>query len=239
MEAIINKFEKHIFCFRDTALPYRFFKPEYYIDGKKYPLVITLHGAGERGNDNEKQILYHSLATTWAKDENQIKHPCFVLSPQCPENKRWVEVDWKNKIVNQDSFSFSDVLITLMELLNIIKKDFPIDSERIYLVGLSMGGFGTWELLTRYPNVFAAAIPMSGGGDPTKAKKIRNIPIWVFHGEKDSVVPVEASRNMVNELNRVNAIIIYSEIPGKDHAIWKQIFDNSLLADWLFAQRLR
>ena len=234
---LLNKFEKQYFTYKDTTIPYRFFKPENIIEGNKYPLIITFHGAGERGSDNEKHIQLHGLATTWAEEKNQKKYPCFILSPQCPEDKRWVEVDWKTKIVNQNSFSFSDLLITVMELLNKIKKENPIDGSRIYLVGLSMGGFAVWELITRFPNKFAAAIPMSGGGDPSKIKKIKNLPIWAFHGEKDSVVPVEASRNMVNALKKINAKIIYSEIKGKAHAIWQEIFDNQLLGDWLFAQK--
>lgn len=233
---LFDKFEKSNFTFKDITIPYRFYTPENVIKEKKYPLILTLHGAGERGNDNEKQILLHGLAVTWAKEENQKKYPCFILSPQCPENRRWVEVDWKTKIVNQDLISFSDLLITVIELLNEIENKNPVDKNRIYLTGLSMGGFAVWDLITRYPNKFAAAIPMSGGGDPSKVKKIRNIPIWAFHGEKDDVVPVEASRNMVDELRKVDGKIIYSEIPKKGHAIWLEIFNNQLLIDWLFAQ---
>lgn len=233
---ITNQFEKKSFTHETTTINYRFFIPRNLTAQEKYPLVLTLHGSGERGSDNEKQIAVHGLAATWADSAAQVKHPCFVVSPQCPENNRWVDAQWKNSTVNQDTVPISNELETVIKLIDKIVEEYPIDTDRIYITGLSMGGFGTWDLITRFPNKFAAAIPMSGAGDPSKADLIKHMPVWVFHGEVDTAVPVEGSRKMVEALRKVGGDVIYTELPNMGHVIWKENYENPLLIDWLFSK---
>ena len=236
LEELINSFAKKSFSYDTTTINYRFYKPAILNETEKVPLILTLHGAGERGDDNEKQIAWHSLATGWVDSSSQSKHPCFVVSPQCPENNRWVDNTWKTSVVTQDSIKISNELLTVINLVENIIKEYPVDPDRVYITGLSMGGFGTWDLITRYPDKFAAAIPMSGAGDPSKAELIKHIPIWVFHGALDKAVPVEGSRNMVKALQECGGNVIYTELPDKGHVMWKEQYENPLLHDWLFSK---
>ncbi len=262
-ESVMDKFEYRTHTFKTTSIPYRFFAPSQK-KNQLYPLIIALHGAGERGSDNEAQIKYHKLATVWAEPVNQIKHPCFVIAPQCPKNNRWVDADW-----DQDAFDFrstpiSNELETVNNLIETIIKKYPVDKNRIYVTGLSMGGFGTWYMLMKYQSRFAAAIPMSGAGDPKMACEISHIPIWNFHGDMDKAVPVEGSRLMIKALGKcrdkalfipnlnskevlgnkeltnkiMSSNLIYTEYKGKGHVIWKESYDNPLVREWLFSKRL-
>ncbi|PKL88651.1 MAG: phospholipase [Ignavibacteriae bacterium HGW-Ignavibacteriae-2] len=235
-QTLTDQFEKRSFSYDTTSINYRFFIPENLTDQVKYPLVLTLHGSGERGSDNEIQIAVHGLATTWADSATQMKYKCFVVSPQCPENNRWVDAEWKNSSVEQDTIKISNELETVIHLIDSLVLQYPIDTDRIYLTGLSMGGFGTWDLITRFPHKFAAAIPMSGAGDPTRAELIKHIPLWVFHGDLDTAVPVDGSRKMVEALQACSGDVIYTELPNMGHVIWKENYENPLLIDWLFSK---
>ncbi len=196
-----------------------------------YPLVIFLHGAGERGNDNEKQLIHG--VTLFAQYKMQEKFPCFVIAPQCPEGKRWVEVDWKlDKHQQPDNSSIS--LQLTMELIDSITQQYPIDTARIYITGLSMGGFGTWDAISRYPNKFAAAAPVCGGGDEQTAHKIK-IPVWAFHGTKDKAVKVERSRNMITAMQQNGVSPKYTEYPKLGHFVWGKAYSEELI-QWLFDQ---
>ncbi|MBN1301844.1 MAG: prolyl oligopeptidase family serine peptidase [Melioribacteraceae bacterium] len=234
--AITNKFLKLSFSSDTTILPYRLFVPERAETGRLYPLILTLHGSGERGNDNEKQIALHGIATAWADSNLQKRSPCFIFSPQCPENNRWVDTYWKVGSYSQDTITISNELDAVINLIDFLIAEYPIDTSRIYITGLSMGGFGTWDLITRYPDKFAAAIPMSGAGDPEKAHLINELPVWVFHGEMDLAVPAEGSRNMVNALRKFSSNVLYTELEKCGHVIWKELYENRLLQDWLFSQ---
>jgi len=254
---IAEKFERSTFSFDNIVLPYRFYSPSQTEKDRLYPLILTLHGAGERGNNNERQIRYHKIATIWAKEQNQNRYPCFILSPQCPLNSQWVNVDWGSEEYSIDSISISLELQAVKALVDSIVKKHPIDTSRIYITGLSMGGFGTWDFILRYPHKFAAAIPMSGAGDPCKAERINHLPIWAFHGAQDITVPTAGSRKMISALlainnnvfltgqdfkhisakNIHNAQILYTEYPQKAHVIWGKSYTNPLLIEWLFKQR--
>lgn len=236
---LIALFEKQSFTYDTTTIGYRFFQPKEIDPAKKYPLVLTLHGAGERGSDNERQITYHGMATTWVDPMTQEEHPSFVVAPQCPEKNKWVDISWGSETINQDTVQLSNELDAVIHLVDKIIAEYPIDENRIYVTGLSMGGFGTWDLITRFPDKFAAAIPMSGAGDPTKAGKIKHMPIWVCHGALDRTVPVEGSRNMVNALRELGSEVLYTELPDKYHNIWKPLYENKQIIDWLFEQRLK
>jgi predicted peptidase len=202
------------------TMPYRLFIPAGYDAARKYPLVIWLHGAGSVGNDNFKQISGASLrgTHTWTAPEVQAKYASFVLAPQSRLG------GW--------SADFQLVL----ELLDSLEKEFSIDSSRIYLAGQSMGGFGTWYFITTRPDLFAAAIPLCGGGDPSRANAIKSIPIWAFHGEADPTVPVNESRKMIAAIQQSGGTPRYTEYKGVGHEVWFKAFQEKGLVDWLFAQ---
>jgi predicted peptidase len=157
------------------------------------------------------------------------------VAPQCPDGKRWVEVDWALDSHKQPEESIS--LTLTRELLASLQKEYRIDSKRFYVTGLSMGGYGTWDLITRTPDLFAAAAPICGGADETLAAKVTKLPIWVFHGDKDGVVKPLRSRNMVAAIEKAGGKPKYTEYPGVDHNSWTQTYANPEFMAWLFAQR--
>ncbi len=215
-------------------LPYRLLKPAGYDGEKSYPLVIFFHGAGERGTDNVKQLV-HGMSD-FASDDVMKAHPAFVIAPQCPTGDQWVDVPW-----SADSHTMPKSPTTPMrqsfELIDALRKEFSIDENRIYVTGLSMGGFGAWDAVQRRPKQFAAALPICGGGDAALAKSIAHVPIWVFHGDKDGAVKVSRSRDMVNALKKAKGQPRYTEYPGVGHNSWAATYANRKIYDWLFAQR--
>jgi predicted peptidase len=216
------------------TLLYRLMRPEPCEDGKLYPLVVFLHGAGERGNDNEAQLV-HGVAE-FNRPENRKKYPCFLVAPQCPAEKRWVDVDWSaaHHSIPDDPGEIGRLVLELIESL---PKELPIDRKRIYLTGLSMGGYGTWDLLMRRPDLFAAGVPICGGGDEKQAARIAKMPIWVFHGTLDGAVPVNRSRNMVTALEKAGGHPLYTEYPDEGHASWVPAYRAPAMMRWLFAQK--
>jgi acyl-CoA thioesterase I len=180
------------------SLPYRLFVPENYSRQQKYPLILTLHGVGESGTDNVAHIQKNRVAEIWAEDSTQKKQMCFVVSPQCPTTDKWVNVPaWTNVFYSTETLPQSKSLAMALAIVDSLIKEFPIDTNRLYITGLSMGGFGTWDVLARHPGKFAAAIPLCGGSDTSKVSLIKNTPIWTFHGAVDGTVPPAATRSMV------------------------------------------
>lgn len=201
-------------------MPYRLFVPTSYDKNQKYPLVLWLHGAGSVGNDNFKQISGASLrgTHTWTTRQNQAKYPAFVLAPQT--RRSWI----------------ADAS-TVVELLEAVKTEFSIDPQRVYIAGQSMGGYGTWNLIALRPDLFAAAIPLCGGGDTSGAATLVKIPIWAFHGDADANVPVTESREMIAAIKQAGGSPRYTEYKGVGHEVWLKTFQERGLVDWLFAQR--
>jgi predicted peptidase len=212
-------------------LPYRLLLPDNYDKSKKYPLVLFLHGAGERGDDNEKQLVHG--VPEFAKEENRKKYPCILIAPQCPTGLKWG--DWTLK--EPFSKTPTEPNRLALELVDAIQKEYSVDPKRIYVTGLSMGGFGTWDLISRHPEKFAAAVPICGGGDPKQAEKIATIPIWVFHGAKDGAVKVERSRDMVEALKKAGGSPKYTEYPKEGHASWVPAYKDAEMFKWLFEQK--
>jgi len=229
-------FEKHAFSSPKDgkSLNYRLLKPQTVSPGETYPLVLFLHGAGERGNDNEKQLLHG--VTSFAEDSMREAFPAFVIAPQCPEGSQWVNGSWEEKPLRQPA-QISLPLRLAFELLEETRVKHPVDQDRIYVTGLSMGGFGTWDLLYRHPDDFAAAVPVCGGAAPDIAKTIKHIPVWNFHGAEDPVVPVSLSRGMHEALSKAGGNIIYTEIPGMGHNSWDVAYDTPEMYRWLFSQK--
>ena len=221
---------------KGEKLNYRLMLPAGYdFNGEtKYPLVLFLHGAGERGDDNTKQLIHG--AKDFASEANRAKYPCFVVFPQCPDGKRWVEVDWtldSHKQLPEESIS---VKLT-RELIASLQKEFRVDEQRLYATGLSMGGFGVWDMIARTPDMFAAAAPVCAGADEATAERLTKLPIWTFHGDKDTVVKVERSRRMIAAIEKAGGKPKYTEYPGVGHNSWAQTYADPKLMEWMFAQK--
>lgn len=225
-------FDKLLYSSGRDTLPYRFLKPVNPGVKNSYPLIIFLHGAGERGNDNENQIKH--ITELVLDPVNRGKYPCYVLAPQCPKKQLWAEHHGDGSMKKEPTMPMK----LLIELISKVSKEFPIDPERIYVTGLSMGGYGTWDLLARFPNKFAAGVPICGGGDIRTASAIKHIPIWAFHGAKDNVVPPRQSRAMIKALQEAGASPGYTEYPDIEHNSWVWAYREPHLLPWLFQQKL-
>jgi predicted peptidase len=228
-------FDKLLYISNNDTLPYRLLKPVNPQAKKSFPLVIFLHGAGERGTDNEAQIKH--INKPFLDPDNRSRHACYVVAPQCPEKIMWAGHDRDgNRLMMREKPTRPMQL--LIELIAKIEKEFPIDQSRIYVMGLSMGGYGTWDLIARFPNRFAAAVPICGGGDAKTAPKIKHIPVWAFHGALDHVVPPGQSRLMIKALQDAGGKPGYTEYPDVEHDSWVYAYREPHLMPWLFNQSL-
>lgn len=219
---------------KGKTLPYRLLKPEEVDAKQKYPLVIFLHGAGERGTDNDKQLVHG--VPEFAKPEHRKKYPCFLIAPQCPANVKWVDCDW-GALSHKQPGEPTEPLRQTLELIDAMQKEFPIDPKRIYITGLSMGGYGVWDALARKPELFAAAVPVCGGGDEETAPKIAKVPVWAFHGAKDGAVKPVRSRNMIEALKKAGGEPKYTEYPTVGHDSWVPAYRDGEMFKWLFDQK--
>ncbi len=203
---------------------------------RRFPLVIFLHGSGERGNDNEAQLKWGVM--NFASDENMIHYPAFVIAPQCPSNMNWSNFNrYRTSTQMTLQPSPSKPMQLLIELIDKLKKTLRIDTTRIYITGLSMGGFGTYDAIMRYPKLFAAAVPVCGGGDASKASSIAHIPIWIFHGAEDPSVNPVYSLEMLQALTKAGAHPGFTQYPEVGHFSWLGAYSDPLMIEWLFRQR--
>jgi predicted esterase len=222
--------------FSDTnggQLKYQMAMPSKVESGKKYPLVIFLHGSGERGLHNTEHMKngVHAFCEQWVREQ----YPHYLLAPQCPPDYRWSgsNLDWPNVLPDQPT----PIVQRLMALIeHTLQANPQIDRERIYITGLSMGGFGTFDLLMRRPDLFAAGLPVCGGADPRYLDRIKHIPLWVFHGGLDDVVLPRCSREPVAALQKLGAPIKYTEYSTLYHDIWNVTYYNPETLKWLFQQ---
>ena len=226
--------QKTVFEKDGKELPYRLAKLG---EGGRLPLVLFLHGAGERGDDNEAQLV-HGVKDllAWCGKEKQ---ECVVVAPQCPKGLWWSNLDGNFKLPEKAKMK-ADPSWPMAMVLDVVKdlvKKGGIDPDRIYVTGLSMGGYGSFDAICRWPEFFAAAVPVCGGADPDQAGKIRNIPMWVFHGEADRVVPPEMSRAMVAAVRKAGGKPKYREYPGVGHNSWSATYADPKVWKWLFAQK--
>lgn len=210
-----------------VKIPYRLLKPVDYDPDKAYPLVIGLHHGGGHGTDNALQIESSPYAQMLSKNENRRNYPAFIFVPQCPPGFTW------GGIPNQP-----DVATLVFEAVDELEKEFRIDEKRRYVIGLSMGGYGSWHFISVRPKMFAAAIPICGGGNPDLAQSIIDVPIWAFHGEKDRSVPVSLSRDMIKAIRDAGGNPQYTEFSSAGHDIWNQVNSTEGLLDWFFEQKL-
>ncbi|WP_164100720.1 carboxylesterase family protein [Candidatus Laterigemmans baculatus] len=219
------------------SLDYRLLTPPKSDSGdekQQYPLVLFLHGAGERGSDNEAQLV-HGVGDFYAR---RATHPAFVVAPQCPEGQRWVEVDWSDES-GKNSFPDkpSEPMRLALKIIDQLVASGRVDQDRIYVTGLSMGGYGTWYAAGFKGHPFAAAAPICGGGDPSWAERYVGLPLWAFHGDADKAVPVERSREMIEAIREAGGEPKYTEYPGVGHNSWSQTYSNDAFHEWLFAQK--
>ena len=238
----LNLYQKRKFTGADgQVLPYRILYPQNYDKTRTYPLILLLHGSGERGSDNEKQLTHG--AKLFLTPENRQSFPCIVLMPQCPDGGFWgtVKIDPSTSPATFD-FDYSRPLTPPLDmavsLLRQVAQIEQVDTKQLYVMGLSMGGMGTFEAVYRNPKLFAAAIPICGGGDTVRYDKpIKNMPFRVFHGDADAVVGVNSSRAMVRRLKQLKATVQYTEYPGVNHNSWDNAFAEPDLLTWLFANK--
>ncbi len=228
-----DAYEKAEFKHDGKSLLYRVLKPAAIEPNKKYPLVLFLHGAGERGNNNSAQLTHGSSLFT----KNRDKFAAFVIFPQCANGKRWTEVNWSDKKPHVSLKEPSEPMGLTKQMLDGFIKANPVDADRIYVMGLSMGGFGTWDFAQRYPDFVAAAVPICGGADDSTAPKIKHVPIWAFHGSADTVVWTSRSRSMVDALKKAGGVVRYTEYEKVGHNSWSRAFAEPELLPWLFAQK--
>jgi len=210
-------------------MPYRLLKPKDYDPKRSYPLVLFLHGMGERGSDNQAQLI-NGVSELFANDEARAKDPCFAVIPQCPDNDSWA--NWR-----QREAELTRPARAALDIVAAVQQEFNIDPARLYIGGLSMGGFGTWAIIAARPQMFAAAFPICGGGDPSQAARLANMPIWAFHGAQDEVVNPDMSRAMIAAIKQAGGNPRYTEYEGVGHASWVPAFKEPGLLEWLFAQK--
>lgn len=221
-------YEHKCFTSQDgTELNYRLLTPPENAHGKKFPLVLFLHGAGERGSDNEKQLTHGSQM--FLNPANRDKFPAYVIFPQCPEKSFWA--------FPGRSSSTSPSLLAVKELVDSYLENPAVDASRVYIMGLSMGGMGTFELVSRYPETFAAAIPICGAADTQRLADTKGVKWRIYHGDADTVVPVEASRAAYRALKEAGIKVEYFEFPGCAHGSWNPAFNQPDFMKWLFKQK--
>jgi predicted peptidase len=206
------KLEKQV----PIKLDYLVYLPPDYDSKDAWPLVVFLHGAGERGDDLER-VKVHGPPKLIEKGKD---FPAIVVSPQCAPGRWW-----------------HAQLLELTALIDEIEAKYKVDKDRIYLTGLSMGGFGTWALAAYTPDRFAAIMPICGGGEMLAARALAHVPTWVFHGAKDPIVPLNRSETMVQALEKLKGNVKFTVYPDALHDSWTATYDNPEVWEWLFAQK--
>jgi len=210
-----QSFEKAIT--KNLSCEYLLFLPEGYSKNKPgWPLILFLHGAGERGSDLNKVKVHGPPKIV----EKQKDFPFIVVSPQCPEDDWW-----------------TDKTEVLINLLDDIVARYNVDTERVYLTGLSMGGYGSWALAAEYPKRFAAVAPICGGGNRIMAFRLKDMPVWAFHGAKDNVVPLKQSEEMVDAIKARGGDARLTVYPNAGHDSWTETYNNKELYDWFLKHR--
>lgn len=216
-------------------LPVRLFVPENYSEEFAYSLLLILHGAGERGNDNTRQLKF---LQAMFDDPTSPIHQAIVVCPQCPEERQWVMTPWDKGNYRMADVPESPELQAVWRYVMGLTETYSVDKDRIYVMGLSMGGFGTWNVAMNHTEYLAAAVPICGGADPAFAEKLATLPIRTFHGDLDETVPIAGTREMAAALQKVGAVdFLYTEYAGCGHNAWDRVFRDRALIDWLFAQR--
>lgn len=234
----LSLYKKENFVVGNETMPYRILYPENFDANKKYPIVFFLHGRGESGNDNQKQLA--NGGKLFLKDDFRKQNQAIVIFPQCAEDSYWANVDIQT-VSDKRFFTFikggapTKSMALLLKLTDeYVKKPFA-DKSKIYVGGLSMGGMGTFEMLRRKPNIFAAAFAICGGDNPANAKKYKNVPLWIFHGGLDDVVNPQLSYQVYRELKKLGNTPKFTIYAKANHNSWDATFAEPTLLPWLFS----
>ncbi len=236
----LSLFEKKWMVQGGDTMPYRVLLPVAYDGLQKYPVVFFLHGAGERGRDNEKQLVHG--AKLFLQDDVRENYKAIVVFPQCPVNDYWGNLLRVHDDKGMRTFDFLEEgppgknMVLLQELVSYILETYPAKKDQVYVGGLSMGGMGTFELVKRMPKTFAAAFPICGGANPATAKKLKKTSWWVFHGAKDNVVQPHHSENMVNAMKAAGVKVKFTLYPDANHNSWDSALAEPDIFTWMFAQ---
>jgi len=221
-----------------NKLPYQLMEPDSKLqtsNSKLFPLVIFLHGSGERGIDNSSQM--KNGVHAFVEKEMRQKHPCYLLVPQCPPEQRWGGSSRDPKLVFDEKNPTVQGRMVIELIEKTLQEHPDIDRNRVYITGLSMGGFGTFDALMRRPDLFAAGMPLCGGGDPKSVERIKDIPLWVFHGRLDEAVYPRFSWEIVEALKKVGSKVQYTEYSTLGHNVWDVTYYNPAVLEWLFSQK--
>lgn len=237
----LNSYQKKEFVQNGDTLKYRIHYPKNYKLGKKYPVITYLHGSGERGSDNETPI---TIGGEFFISKRNSSFEYITIFPQCPYNQ-----SWRHLVENPDSTKLAEFDISYVAnperplemvkaLLDELQKNKIADPNRMYIGGSSMGGFGTFDMIERYPDYFAAAFPICGGGDVSKAVAFANkVSVWLFHGAEDNVVYPQRSREYYERLKELGSDVSYNEYAGVGHNSWDNVFKNESLIPWLLSKK--
>jgi len=235
----LSAYEKKQFVTSAGDLPYRILLPKDYKKSKSYPLILFLHGSGERGNDNEQQLTHG--AQLFLKKDIREDYPAIVVFPQCPEelswnNTKYVPTDDGYAVIYPKTIEYNAQQNLLEGLIEYLKSSYPIDEKRLYVGGLSMGSMGTLELVRRNPTMFAAAIAICGAADPMAAAALEKTPLSIFHGGADTVIPASGSEALYKALKPFNADVRFTIYHGVGHDSWTNAFNEPDLLVWLFSK---
>ena len=213
-----------------VILPYRLFEPVTARAEEKFPVLIYLHGAGERGRDNARQV--RSLPSLLTDAAHRRYYPCFILAPQCPSEWNWTSL---RTHYNHEKQRSDDIVLRMLQQ---VLKNPKADPDRVYVVGFSMGSYGTWQLVADFPDVFAAAVPIAGGGSENLARSLVHVPIWTVHGDNDTTCAVDDTRKIVAAIESAGGHPRYSELPEVGHMAWRPaLADTTEILAWMFRQR--
>lgn len=217
-------------------LNYRIFVPKDYNKDKKYPVLLFMHGYGVRGNDIDSQLI-KDIKEAFKVSESPVWNS-IVIVPHCPIEEKWVNVfSFQNPEYFTEACPESKANKRVIELLGFIKDNYSTDENRYYVTGVSMGGFATWDLIVRHPNLFAAAVPICGGADNEKAKRLVSMPIWTFHGDMDETVPIYGTQKMVDALKKLGSTKVkFTVFKGEGHYIQNTVYSDIEVFKWLYLQ---
>jgi predicted peptidase len=216
------------------SLPYRLAKPVGDDGQQRYPLLLYLHGAGERGDDNVSQLKH--ATPVLLSDSVRKRYPGYLVAPQCPADRKWTGTNWQADHPRQTE-RITETLALVLDLVADLQTKHRIDPKRIYVTGVSMGASATWDLASRRPELFAAAVPICGGCHPAQGARLAKLPLWAFQGAKDEVVKPDMARRTLEAIRRAGGDPKYTEYPDRGHDIWRPAYQSPSLLPWLFAQK--
>ncbi|MFP5040884.1 alpha/beta hydrolase-fold protein [Parasediminibacterium sp. JCM 36343] len=232
-------YKERLLISRGDTMPYRLLLPEDFNFKKIYPLILFMHGSGERGTDNKAQLIHGG--SLFLRDSIRKGYPAIVVFPQCSPNGTWANAIGERDTSGKPKRTFfiggkpTRDMVLVQKLVRKIIHEYPINKKQVYVGGLSLGGMGTFEIVRRNPKLFAAAFPICGGANVGIAPKLKHASWWVFHGADDNVVYPAYSKNMVSAMQALQIPVKFTLYPNTGHNCWDKTFDEPGLLEWLFS----